>query len=285
MSAVTTLTDVSNQIQKFWSPLFMKELRATMLLGSLVNRDYDGEIKAGGDTVYVSQINAPTGENRTVGTDADAFGTEALSTSRISVQANKRAVGAFEFQDLAVLQSQLESEDSEIRQALMYAVNNQINTYLYSLVSPSTSSPDHVLSSVTDLNAAQLSAIRVLAGEAKWNKLKPWYGLCSSSYYMDIADDTTMASSLYGASDQPTLSGQLGLPRYGFNIFEDTSRSTDYAIFFHPDFMHLCTQREVQFKISDLHSQKRFGYVISADIIYGAALGISGSVKHIRVQN
>lgn len=284
MSAVTTLTDVTNQIQKFWSPLFMKELRNTMLLGSLVNREYDGEIKQGGDTVYVSQINAPTGELRTVGTDADSFGTEALSTSRISIQASKRAVGAFEFQDLAVLQSQLESEESEIRQALLFAVNNKINTYLYSLVAPSTSAPDHELASVTDLNSAQLSAIRVLAGEAKWDHLKAWYGLCSPAHYMDIADDTTMSSSLYGAEDRPILSGQLGLPRYGFNIFEDTSRSGDYSIFFHPDFMHLVTQKEVSFQISSLHSQKKFGYVISADIIFGAALGISGSVKHIRAQ-
>lgn len=282
--AVTTLTDVTNQIQKFWSPLFMKELRATMLLGSLVNRDYEGEIKQGGDTVYVSQINAPTGELRTVGTDADAFGTEALSTSRISIQATKRAVAAFEFQDLAVLQSQIFAEESEIRQALLFAVNSQINTYLYSLVSPSTSAPDHELSSVTDLNAAQLSAIRVLAGEAKWDRLKPWYGLCSPAHYMDIADDTTMASAIFGATDQPTLSGQLGLPRYGFNIFEDTSRSGDYSIFFHPDFMHLVHQKEVAFNISSLHSQKRFGYIISADLIFGATLGINGSVKHIRAQ-
>jgi|SRR3990167_1740294 len=284
MSAVTTLTEVTNQIQKFWSPLFMEELRATMLLGSLVNREYQGEIREGGDTVYVSQINAPTGQLKTVGTDADTFEPEALSMSRISIQASKRAVGAFKFQDLAVLQSQLESEESQIRQALLFAVDSQINTYLYSLVAPSTSSPDHELSSVTDLNNAQLSAIRVLAGEAKWDRLKPWYGLCSPAHYMDIADDTQLGSSDYVGEDKPLLSGRLGMPRYGFNIFEDTSRSGDYSIFFHPDFMHLVTQKEVQFKISDLHPLGQFGYQISADVIFGAALGISGSVKHIRAQ-
>lgn len=284
MAAITTLTDVTNQIQKFWSPLFMKELRATMLLGSLVNRDYEGEIKQGGDTVYVSQINAPSGQILTVGTDADSYAPEALSTSRISIQATKRAVASFEFQDLAVIQSQLESEESEIRQALLFAVDSQINTYLYSLVAPSTSAPDHELASVTDLNSAQLSAIRVLAGEAKWDRLKKWYGLCSPAHYMDIADDTQMSGSDYVGEDRPILSGQLGMPRYGFNIFEDTSRTGDYSIFFHPDFMHLVTQREVQFKISDLHANKRFGFVISADIIFGATLGISGSTKHIRAQ-
>ena len=56
MSA-TTLTDVAQQIQKYWSPRFTKQLRASLLLGGLVDKSYQGEIKRQGDTVKVSQIN------------------------------------------------------------------------------------------------------------------------------------------------------------------------------------------------------------------------------------
>ncbi len=69
--AVTDLASVANQIQKFWSPMFMKELRASLLLGALVNKDYDGEIKKMGDRVRVSQINAPAGQLLTVAADGE----------------------------------------------------------------------------------------------------------------------------------------------------------------------------------------------------------------------
>jgi len=50
MSA-TLLSDVSNQVAKFWSPMFMDELMQSTLLASLVNKQYQGEMKRGGDTV------------------------------------------------------------------------------------------------------------------------------------------------------------------------------------------------------------------------------------------
>lgn len=279
MSA-TSILDVSDQIQKFWAPLFMDELRATALLPALVNKQYEGSITKGGDTVYVSQINAPTGENRTVGTDAEAFGTEQLSMSRVSIAATKRAVAAFEFEDLSILQSQLESKDSEIRKALVQAINMQVNTYLMSLVAPSTSAPDHLINSVTDFNASQLASARMRAAIQKWEKTKGWYVLCDPVYYSDILNATTLTSSDHVGGETPLIGGQVVNKRYGFNILEDSTLSTDQAVIFHPDFLHLVMQQSVQFKISDLHSQKKFGYIISADMIYGAGLGIAGSKKH-----
>lgn len=261
--------------------MFMKELRESLLLGSLVNKEYQGEIKSQGDTVYVSQINAPTGQLKTVGTDADTFDSELLSTTRVAIQANKLAIAAFEFTDLAVLQSQLDAQDSEIRASLNYAVAQQVNDYLYSLVSPSTSAPDHVINSVTDMNASQLAAIRLRAAQAKWEKTKGWYGLLDPSYYSDILNATTLTSSDYTGGEAPIIAGQVVNKRFGFNLLEDNSRGTDKGLFFHPDFLHLVMQREVRVKISDMHSQKKLGYLMSVDVVFGAGLGIDGAKKHI----
>jgi hypothetical protein len=281
MSA-TDVNVVSNQIEKIWSPLFMKELRENMLLGALVNRAYEGSISGNGaDTVYVSQLNAPQGQLKTVGTDADYFDSESMSLSRIAVQANKRAVASFEIADLVDLQSQLGAQDSEIREALMYSVSKQINDYLFSFVSPSTSAPDHLLNSITDMNAAQLAAIRLLAAKAKWSKSPGWYGLLDPSYYSDILNAQTLTSSDYVGDEAPVIGGQVVKQRYGFNLLEDNSMGTDKGLFFHPDFLHLVMQQEPRFKVSDLHPNKKFGYVISVDIVFGAALGINGNLKHI----
>lgn len=279
----STLAEVQNQVQKYWAPVYTKQLRANLLLGALVNKQYQGSITRGGDTVRVSQINAPSGELKTVGTDADVFSPEAISTSYVDIVADKRAVASYEFQDLVQLQSQIGQDNPEVMEALNYAMASQINTYLYSLVNPSTSSPDHLLNSVTDFNASQLAACRLLAAQAKWRAEPGWYALLDPSYYSDVMNATTLVSSDYGATDAPTISGQVALKRFGFNIFEDNSRPTDTALLFHPDFLHMVMQSEVQIKISDLHSQKKFGVVMSVDVIFGAKLGINGNVKHIKV--
>lgn len=282
---VSGLAEVTNQIQKYWSPLFTKQLRASLMLGALVDKKYEGSISRQGDTVRVSQVNAATGQLLTVGTNADSFESEAISTSYVDIVADKRAVASYTFQDLVQLQSQLGQDNPEVMESLKYGVASQINTYLYSLVNPSTSAPDHLISGVTDFNASQLAAARVLAAQAKWAKDGQWYALLDPQYYGDLMNATTLTSSDYGAADAPTINGNIGLKRFGFNIFEDDSRSADYGLLFHPSFMHMVSQTEVQVKISDLHPLGQFGVKLSVDLVFGAKLGINGNVKHIKVYN
>lgn len=283
--ATTTLLEVQNQIQKYWSPVFTKQLRESLILGSLVNKQYEGAIAQQGDTVYVSQVNAPTGQLLTVGVDADSFASEAISTTRISIQANKRAVASYKFQDLVSLQSQISQDNPEVMESLRFAIAKQMNDYLYSLVAASSSSPDHVVSGVSDFNASQLSAARILAAQAKWRMEPGWYALLDPVYYGDILNAQTLTSSDYGASDAPVIGGQVALKRFGFNILEDNSRSEDHGLLFHPDFLHMVSQTQVQVKISDLHPLGQFGVIMSVDMIFGAALGIEGAKKHIQVYN
>lgn len=274
--------EVEIMVQEAWSDVFMMELREQLLLGALVNKDYQGDIMMKGDTVKVSQINAPNGQLKTVGIDADAFDSEALSSTQVEIKADKLAVASFEIEELALLQSQLGNKESELRASLEFAVAKQINDYLYSLVAPSAAAPDHTLTGVTDFTATQLGVVRTLASQAKWMRNKPWYLLADPQYYGDLLSETNIISKDFVA-DQPVINGQIAQNRLGFNILEDNSRGADYALAFHPDFLHLVMQTQPRFKISDLHSQKRFGYVMSVDIVFGAKLGIDGALKHITV--
>ena len=45
MSDVTKITDVANQVQKFWGPIVYDKLRSHYHLAGLVSKDYSGEIK------------------------------------------------------------------------------------------------------------------------------------------------------------------------------------------------------------------------------------------------
>lgn len=289
--SVTLLGDIANQVQKFWSPMFMDELKETTLLPSLVNKAYDGEIRKGGDTVYVSQLNRPNAQRKTTGAGSDSFSATKMSTSRVAITANQRITASYEVEDLVDLQSQLEQGNPAIRRALLESVEIELNNYLYGLVSPSTSAPDHSIASVSDLNKAAMVANRILAGQAKWRKEGGWWALLDPSYHGDVLSDTTLSSREYAPEDAPVVGGQLAQKRFGFNILEDNSAGllslspagagADCGLFFHPDFMHLVMQKQPTFKVSDLHSNKQHGYLISVDIICGANLGIDGNIKHI----
>jgi len=288
----TLLADVSNQVNKYWAPVWKEELLETNILANLVSKEYEGEIKQGGDTVYSTQISRPTGQRKATGSGNDYFATEKLSTSRISIVANQTISAAYEFESLLQIQTDLEKNDSVIKANLMQAMAIQLNNYLYSFVNHA--SP---IASVTDFNASQVSALRKYAGQQKWGYAKPWYILADSSYWSDVLNATTLTSGDHVA-DQPVVSGQIGSKRYGFNMFEDNSAgllsvianeggtdSEDVAFAFHPDFLHLVMQMQPEFEVVSLTSNKQFGFIIVGKMLAGAALGHDGATLHKTVFN
>lgn len=283
--SLTALAEVENQVQKFWAPRYMQEFREKLLLAALINKEYEGEIRREGDTVRVSQVNAPEGQNLTVGVDADTFAAQKVSTSFVDIKADKRAVAAYKFADLVELQSQIDNNKPEVRQSLMFAMMQQINDYLYSLVAPSASDPAHVVTGTSALDKAALLSIRNKAAAAKWTKEKGWYLLAGTEYYGDIIGDEKLSNRDFGGDDVPMIGGQTSLRRFGFNVLEDDSRDSKYALAFHPDFLHMVTQQQVRVKLSDLHSNQQFGILLSVDIVYGAKVGIDGDKKHITVED
>jgi hypothetical protein len=287
--AETNLGDVQNQVKKYWSEIFMPELRESHPLISLVDKTYSGEIKEAGNEVRVSQIVKATGETIEItGVAADnKFTPEKLVTRYVDIKADRRFVSSYKFHDLISLQTQIKAERSDIRESLLEGISTQMNNYLYSLVAPAAG---QALTGVANMDATVLKNIRVIAGKKKWPK-DAMFGLLSPDYYGDLMNETTLTSTDYVA-DQPRVGGEIVSRRYGFNIIEDNSDGLNSlalnpagpsAIFFHPAYCHMVTQMQPRFKISDLHANEEFGYLISVDVIGGAKLGIEGADMHVSV--
>lgn len=294
MSELTKMSDIADQVKTYWGPIAINSLKQDNLLASLVNREYEGTLQNEGDTVRVSEVNVPTATMTDSSTGDNTFQSSKVSTSYIDIKASKTITASYELVSLAQLESQIKTENSAIRESLIQSVGNKLNDYLYSLVSPSTSSPDHSIASVTDFNAARLASNRLLASSARWPKDGQWYTVLDPSYYSDFLNATTMTSSDY-SGDRPLIAGQFVERRYGFNVLEDNSdgllslspasTGVDVGLSFHRNFMHLVMPQEVTWTLSNLHANKQHGYLLSAHIVCGAALGVNGSKKHILVYN
>ena len=259
-------------VQDFWGPVFQKELREnTLWAGLLQDPNYTMDKVRGGDTFKISRINKPTSTIKTIGTDADSFTSNVLSSTQVDLKVNKRCVSAYTFEDMAVLMSQLEQEDSEMREALLADVREQANDWIKSLISPSTSAPNHVITSVTDFNLSQLSGVRTLAAVAKWmSSGQPIYGLLSPSFYSDLLSDTTLAGAQnMGTAVSPVLEGRFNFKRMGINLVEDDSLATDTGFFFIPSFLKIVLGQP-RFKLSDRHVNNQFGMTLSVDFPLGA---------------
>lgn len=276
---VTDVQAVQNQVQKFWSPIFTPELRESNPLINLVDKKYDGEIKKAGDTVRVSQIVKVPAQRKTIGQPGyNTFESHALQTRYVDVKADQIITVATEIDDLAALQSQIGDKDSDIRQSLLKSAQEEISKFLYSLVAPSTSAPDHTFTDAS-ISKTELSKYRKLAAQSHWANL-PRFALLSPDYWDNVITDEKLTSGDF-VNDKPMVAGQSGLTRYGWQMFEDDSLTGKYGLFFTPDFLHMVTQMVPEFKLSDLHGNKQHGYLLSVRLVCGAALGIQGDRKHI----
>lgn len=289
MSA-TLLADVNDQIQKVWGPLGKDEFVETATLASVVNRDYEGQINNQNDTVYVSQINQMTAQRKTTtAPGGNTFETQKVGTSRVAIVADQCFSCAIEIEDLVKLQSQIGSAESDIRATMMKAMEDSVNSFLYSLVSPSLSAPDHSIASVTDFNESEILRARLLASQANWPDMDRFLFL-DPSYYNDLLSVTAMTSADY-APDAPKIGGKFTFKRHGFTIVEDnsaglvtagaaaSSTTADVGLWFHKSFMHLVLGPSV-WELSSQHANKAFGYILSCRMYGGAVLGINGDEKH-----
>lgn len=283
----TTINDLSDQVKEYWSDMFMQELRSTNMMIDLCNRDYEGEIKEGGNQVKVTQWNAAVGETAVIGTDDETFTPEKATASQVAITADRIFSASFDFTTTAQLQTQLASAESEMRNALLHGVSTQVNNFLYGLFSAAAPA-----SAVTDYNAAELAANRKFAGQKKWNKDGEWYNMVDPSYYIDILNATTMSSTDY-VEDRPLVAGQLGTKRYGFNIFEDNSEgllsliakaggaaTEDISLAFHRNAIHFVSQMQPTFEVASLTSSYKRGFVIKVDLIGGGAQGHNHADLH-----
>ena len=296
MSA-TKIKEVEQQIQEFWSPLFVPELKENAILPNLINTTYDSDLQNHGDTVYVSMVENAKGSRKQIDASGNhtTIDSEKLKTKRVGIKADQIFSASFELDNLIDIQSQLgnASGQSAIRAALLKGVELQINEYIYGLVAPSSSDPEHVRSGITAYNFAELMKDRALASKSKW-PTGDRYVLLDPEYYNDFLGDTKNSSSDFVGQDLPLIGGQRPFVRSDFQILEDNSdamrqlsptEAFKNGLVFHRDWCYMVAQMMPTFKLSDLHANKQRGYLLTVDMVGGAKLGIQGDLKHIRVYN
>lgn len=262
-------TELQNLIPTMWSSQMYDELRQALMLGSFFDRDYEGEIRNAGDTVKVNQINAAVGELLEFGVDNTLdINSEAMAITQKEVKADRLATASYLVENLAQLQS-LEFQ-AQARESLVFAVQKQVETYIESLIVPAVAQ-DIAPTVVSDLGTGDVAELRRLLSKSK----VPVPGralFLDVDYHSDIIQKATFASSDFVPAGSPTATGEFSSPIYGFSVREHNGLATDVGYACHPSAIAHVMQKNMEIKLSDMHAAGKRGWLLTAEIFFGAKM-------------
>jgi hypothetical protein len=254
----------SNLIPEIWSKTFFDELRAQLMLADLFSRDYEGEIKTLGNKVKVNQIKKATGEILT--DDKQKYNTQKMENQQFEITADKRVSAGFKFTDLSELQSQAFEEDAKA--ALSYGVMEALELFLIAQMKTALTSGALAPASASALAKADITKARTALSKAKVPFDGNIYAAYDPDYYGDLLDSSVLTSTDF--VEGKALMDQKLPNIYKMKHFEHQLLSTDHAFFFHRTLINLVMQQELRIKISDLHPLGEYGYVMTADLVFGS---------------
>lgn len=169
----------SNFIPEVWSARLLEHLDNVHVYAALMNRDYEGDIRAFGDTVHINQIGDIT-INSYDGSDiADP---QELDSAMQDLVVDQAKYFNFQIKDIDNAQSNPKVVDAAMQRA-SYNINDVIDRYLAGLLAEGVSADNIVTAdSLSSENAYEaLVDLGVLLNEAnvpmlgRWVVVPPWF--------------------------------------------------------------------------------------------------------------
>ena len=173
----------SNFIPEVWSARLLEHLDKVHVYAGLMNRDYEGEIRAFGDTVHINQVGNITISDYT---GADIADPEELNGTMQDLAIDHAKYFNFQVKDVDNAQSNPKLVDAAMQRA-SYGMNDVIDQYLASLlvagvanghtigtdanpiVPTSANAYDYLVDLGVKLNEANVPMM------GRWVVIPPWY--------------------------------------------------------------------------------------------------------------
>ena len=173
----------SNFIPEVWSARLLEHLDKVHVYSNLLNRDYEGEIRAYGDTVHINQISDITIKDYT---GADIADPDDLDSNKQTLTIDQSKYFNFRIKDIDNAQSNPKLMDAAMQRAA-YGMNDTIDQYLASLLAAGVDTGNVVADDASPVVPTSATAydylvdLSVKLGEAnvpalgRWVVVPPWY--------------------------------------------------------------------------------------------------------------
>lgn len=188
---------ILNFIPEIWSAQLQSSLKKALVYGGVCNRNYEGEIAAGGDSVRITSISRPTVATYT--RNSTTITAENLTDAQRTLTVDQSKYFAFEVDDVDARQAKNGGAlMAEAAQEAAYALADTADQYIAGLFGDldtdneigtvSITTPALALDGLADL-MVKLDNKNV-PRNGRWAILPPWYHglLVQSSAFMSLAD-------------------------------------------------------------------------------------------------
>lgn len=211
---------ISTFIPALWSARLLDHLDKNLVLGNLVNRDYEGEIKNLGDRVKINQIADVVVKDYVKGTDLAYDDTDGTPTELVIDQSK---YFAFKVNDVDAAQANIALMDRSLERA-SYALRDVIDQRIAghakkagsTLTVKDMESPEQAYDSIVKLGTTLDENNVTRAG--RWLVLPPWlYGL--------LQKDQRFVGTGSAAAENRLTTGNVGSAA-GFQIYESNNLLT-----------------------------------------------------------
>jgi len=252
-------------IPEIWSARFYDVLVDRLPFIDSVDQSYAGEIQSLGDIVNISTI--PEFDQATLlgeGASADA---ESITLTGQQLTINSRA-----HKDVIVTKkAQLQSLSfmDKLRDKMIYSINKKIQADIISAIVPSASAPDHAISydSATTLALADILEAKELLDTQNVEESNR-IAVMGAAQWNDLFNITGFVSKDYIPAGSPITSGSITTPIAGF-IPKMTNVVGNTSSWFHPSFLTMAIQQELNIAVYDLGVDGTRGTRVNMDILYG----------------
>ena len=270
---------LENFIPQVWSARILSYLDKTHVYGSsaIVNRDYEGEIRAMGDTVKINQVGAVTIGNYTKNTDMEAA--ETLTDSQTVLKIDQAKYFNFVVDDIDKAQQNPKVMDTAVSRA-SYGLADVSDLFLAGMytgvdaanVIGNDTTPISLPSTTPAKAYEQLVALAQKLDEAnvpatdRYAIVPPWF-------YSYLRLDSRFISAGTSQTDNVLANGvvgrAVGLNVYISNNVPNTTGAKYKVIAGHP--MAISYAEQIV-SVEAYRPEKRFGDAMKGLMVYGAKL-------------
>jgi N4-gp56 family major capsid protein len=215
---------ISNFQPTLWSAMLLDTLKNSLVFGAsgVVNRDYEGEIRAAGNTVKITSISDPTVSDYTKDTDITV---QALTDATRSLVIDKQKYFAFEVDDLDAVQSA--NGGALMQQAAKqsaYALRNVADGLIATAMKTDTASGNKLgATAVTtaDTGFSVLRALRLKLTKSNVPEDGRW-AIVHPELYDVFLSDVRFTNAQAAGTTEGLRAGRVGRA-LGFDIYESNN--------------------------------------------------------------
>ena len=265
---------VSNFIPELWSKRINRKLRKSLVFGSVVNTDYEGEIGSGGDTVKINSIGDVTIGNYVP--NSTSITPEQLNDYQTTLSIDTKKYFAFKVDDVDKAQVNANVMD-EAMQSAAWGLKNAADESIAALYTGAANTITTTAIDSTNAFAAVLTLGQYLSQEnipedGRWLVIPPWFKTKLLLAKALVTDN--------GAAADAFTNGKVGRVG-GFDVYESNNVSNNGTTYY----IMAGTKKAISFaaqvnKVEAYRPEASFSdavkglYVYGTKVVYPDALAV-----------